>query len=138
MHFVCDVTYDSDYRLRITFEDGNIRLVDLKNHLDGKVFEPLKDLRLFRTAHLNQDLDTVVWDNGADMSPDFLYEIGVPLATGNQPTRHVAEAAESYTAKTATPEKPTTNCGPGGPRTSKAVSRNNENRDHVPEPQQSH
>jgi hypothetical protein len=93
MHYVSDVAYDSDYRLRITFEDGSIRLVDLKNHLDGKVFEPLKDLRHFRTAHLNQDLDTVVWDNGADMSPDFLYEIGLPLGSHNPPT-HLRVAEE--------------------------------------------
>ena len=97
MHFVCNVAYDSDYQLRITFEDGSVRLVDLKDHLDGKVFEPLKVLRHFRTAHLNQDLDTVVWDNGADMSPDFLYEIGVPLASNN-PSAHlrVAEPKAEY------------------------------------------
>jgi len=29
---------------------------------------------------LNTDLDTIVWDNGADMSPDFLSEISVPVA----------------------------------------------------------
>ncbi len=97
MHYVCDATYDSDYRLRITFEDGSIRLVDLKEHLDGKVFEPLKDLRLFRTAHRNQDLDTVVWDNGADMSPDFLYEIGLPLESHNPSTNLcVAEPKVEY------------------------------------------
>jgi len=97
MHFVCNVAYDSDYRLRISFEDDSIRLVDLKDHLDGRVFEPLKDLHCFRTAHLNPDLDTVVWDNGADMSPDFLYEIGLPLATGDQSTNlRVAESKAKY------------------------------------------
>ena len=92
MHCVCDVVYDSDYCLRLTFEDGSIRLVDLKDHLAGEVFEPLKDLRLFRTARLNSDLDTVVWENGSDMSPDFLYEISAPLSKEDQPAvRRVAE-----------------------------------------------
>jgi hypothetical protein len=44
------------------------------------VFEPLKDISNFKSVHLNSELDTIVWENGAGMSPDFLYEIGVPVA----------------------------------------------------------
>src|SRR5229473_2294673 len=74
MHFVKDVKYLSEYKLLLTFEDGSLRQVDLAPHLDGEVFEPLKDLSNFKSVHLNSDLDTIVWQNGADMSPDFLYE----------------------------------------------------------------
>jgi hypothetical protein len=28
----------------------------------------------------DEDLDTVVWENGADFSPDFLFEIGLPVS----------------------------------------------------------
>ena len=56
-------------KLRVGFEDGSVRLVDLAVELNGEIFERLKDLRAFRTARLNPDLDTVVWSNGADMSP---------------------------------------------------------------------
>jgi hypothetical protein len=80
MHFVRDVKYLSEYKLVLTFEDGSLRQVDLGPHLDGEVFEPLKEMSNFRSVHLNSDLDTIVWGNGADMSPDFLYEIGVPVA----------------------------------------------------------
>ena len=97
MHYVCGVEYESDYKLRLTFEDGSIRLVDLKHHLDGEVFAPLRDLRAFQTAHLNPDLDTVVRENGADMSPDFLYDIGVPM-TAQQPALCVAEPRGEYRA----------------------------------------
>ena len=79
MHWICGVEYESGYRLRLTFEDGGVRIVDLHDHLDGEMFEPLRDPKRFRTARLNSDLDTVVWENGADMSPDFLYKIGVPV-----------------------------------------------------------
>ena len=96
MHYVCEVEYDAEYRLRLTFEDGSVRLVDLKDHLDGEVFEPLKDLRVFRTARVNSDLDTVVWDNGADMSPDFLYNIGVLVKSQFQPACCVAEPRAVY------------------------------------------
>jgi len=70
----------SEYKLLLTFEDGSLRQVDLAPHLDGEVFEALKDMSSFKTVHLNSDLDTIVWNNGADMSPDFLYEIGIPVA----------------------------------------------------------
>jgi len=77
MHFVRDVTYVSDYKLLVTFEDGVIRLADLEPYLEGEMFEPLKDIDYFKTVRVNPDIDTIVWDNDADMSPDFLYEIGV-------------------------------------------------------------
>lgn len=79
MHYITEVNYESSYRLLLRFEDGRMRQVDLADYLAGEMFEPLRDDALFRTAHLNPDIDTVVWDNGADMSPDFLYEISVPV-----------------------------------------------------------
>jgi hypothetical protein len=94
MHYITDVEYDGGYRLRLYFEDKCWRLVDLEDHLDGPVFEPLRKLSEFRTARLNSDIDTVVWCNGADMSPDFLYEIGVPVEFS--PVLEVAEKSERY------------------------------------------
>jgi hypothetical protein len=76
MHFVKNVIYVSEYKLQLSFEDGTVRLVDLKPHLDGEIFEPLKEINYFKTVWVNPDLETIVWHNGADMSPDFLYEIG--------------------------------------------------------------
>lgn len=80
MHFVKDVKYVSGYKLLLTFEDGSVRLADLEPHLGGEVFEPLREINYFKSAKVNSDLETIVWGNGADMSPDFLYEIGVPIA----------------------------------------------------------
>lgn len=79
MHYVTDVAYAGEYKLRIQFEDDEIKLVDLASHLDGPVFEPLKNLSYFKSFQLNPDIDTVVWPNNADFSPDFLYCIGVPI-----------------------------------------------------------
>ena len=79
MHFVRDVSYVSEYKLLLSFEDGSVRLVDLERELEGEIFVPLKDINYFKTVRVNPDLDTIVWGNGADMSPDFLYEIGVAV-----------------------------------------------------------
>lgn len=74
MHFVKGVAYRSGYKLLITFEDGVQKSVDLEPHLEGD--KPLKDISYFKTVSVNPDLDTIVWNNNADFSPDFLYEIG--------------------------------------------------------------
>lgn len=85
MHLVKKAKYVSGYKVLVTFEDSSVRIVDLEAHLDGPVFEPLKDLTYFKTLKVNPDLDTIAWDNGADFSPDFLYGIGVPLADASTP-----------------------------------------------------
>lgn len=55
---------------------GQKKLVDLSSHLYGEIFEPLKEVSSFKKFKLNEDTDTIEWENGADMSPDFLYKIG--------------------------------------------------------------
>ena len=76
MHYVTDVSYLEDYKLRVFFEDGTSKVVDLQPYLDGPVFEPLKNPDFFRQVSVNPDIDTIVWPNDADFAPEFLYEIG--------------------------------------------------------------
>jgi len=76
MHFVKDVSYLTEYKLKLTFEDNIVKLVDLKPHLDGEIFKPLMNIDYFKNVRINPDIDTIVWSNEADFSPDFLYEIG--------------------------------------------------------------
>ena len=70
MHVVRDAKHIGGYELLLTFEDGTVRRVDLGPHLEGEVFEPLRDPRYFRTVRVHPELDTIVWENGADFSPD--------------------------------------------------------------------
>jgi len=70
------VTYLHDYQLRLEFDDGTTREVDLANELHGEVFDPLKDLHLFKQVYVNPDTNTIEWPNGADFAPEFLYRIG--------------------------------------------------------------
>jgi hypothetical protein len=99
MHFVTSVEQVTGYKLRLGIEDGSVGLVDLAAELNGEIFEPSKDLRVFQTARLNRDLDTVVWSNGADMSPDFLCEIGQPVTAKRRAVRHAAESRTRYRTK---------------------------------------
>ncbi len=67
---VTDVTYIADYKLQLTFNNGISAVVDLEGELYGEIFEPLKDLALFRQVYLTSR--TIEWPNGADFAPEFL------------------------------------------------------------------
>jgi len=73
---VTDVTWLEDYRLRLVFNDGVAKEVDLRDELYGEIFEPLKDTKFFRRVAVNPETNTIQWPNGADFAPEFLYEIG--------------------------------------------------------------
>ena len=66
--------YRSDYRIWLKFADGVEGEVDLEAELWGEVFEPLKDKTLFADFALDAELETIVWPNGADLAPEFLYQ----------------------------------------------------------------
>lgn len=66
--------YLNGYKLWIEFGDGKVGEIDLAKELWGPVFEPLRDLSVFRTFRVHHELETLSWPNGADFAPEFLYE----------------------------------------------------------------
>ncbi len=70
---VKDAKYLHGYVIWLKFNDGTKGEVDLKDELYGEVFEPLKEIEKFKTFIVDSELETIVWDNGADMAPEFLY-----------------------------------------------------------------
>ena len=66
--------YAGDYQIKVWFDDGHSGIIDMQNELWGEVFEPLKELSLFRSFKLDPELHTLVWPTGADLAPEFLYE----------------------------------------------------------------
>jgi hypothetical protein len=62
------------YFVALTFGDGAERVIDLEPMLWGPMFEPLlADYGLFRQVTIDHDAGTIVWPNGADISPRTLY-----------------------------------------------------------------
>ncbi|NUR78294.1 MAG: DUF2442 domain-containing protein [Thermoleophilia bacterium] len=62
------------FALRLSFDDGTVREIDLEADLWGPVFEPLRDdPQLFRQVRVDEELGTIVWPNGADLDPDVLH-----------------------------------------------------------------
>ena len=65
--------YVDGYRIEVSFNDGRKGIADLKDALRGPVFESLKDEAEFRRFVVDKELDTLVWANGADLAPEYIY-----------------------------------------------------------------
>jgi hypothetical protein len=71
-----------DHLLRLAFNDGTRKIVDVGRLLSGPIFEPLRDPAYFARAELDRVCGTVTWPNGADFAPEALHE----LAAVQEPT----------------------------------------------------
>jgi hypothetical protein len=71
---VKEAKYRHDYVIWLRFNDGAEGEIDLEGELHGEVFGPLRDKQLFERFKVDDELETVVWENGADLAPEFLYE----------------------------------------------------------------
>ncbi len=69
-----DAQHAGGYCIRLTFDDGASGVVDFEQELWGAVFEPLRDPERFKAFSLDEELKTVVWPNGADLAPEYLYQ----------------------------------------------------------------
>ncbi len=65
--------------MRIKFNNGVLKEVDLAEELHGEIFEPLRDLEFFSRVTVNPVTRPIEWPNGADFAPEFLYETGVEI-----------------------------------------------------------
>jgi hypothetical protein len=73
---VKEVKTIDEYKLLLTFENGEARLFDTHPYLSKGIFKELKDLSMFKSARIS--FDTVEWVNGANIDPEALYEYSIP------------------------------------------------------------
>ena len=70
---VTKAEYLDGYRVKLLFNNGETKIVDLSQSLNGSVFAPLKDIEYFKRFSIK--FNTIEWENGADFAPEYLYEI---------------------------------------------------------------
>jgi hypothetical protein len=74
MIWVTDAKPLADYRLWVRFSDGIEGEIDLKEFVNSDprpIVVALRDRENFSAIRV--EMDTVVWANGFDLAPEFLY-----------------------------------------------------------------
>lgn len=72
-YHVVEAKHVTGYTVWLRFRDGTQGEIDLGPELVGPVFEPLKSLEEFKRFRIHPEFHTLVWPNGADFAPEFLY-----------------------------------------------------------------
>jgi hypothetical protein len=65
-----------DYQIELVFNNKIKGVVDLKNTIftdTRDIFKELKDLNKFKKFKI--EFDTLSWENGLDLAPEFLYDL---------------------------------------------------------------
>ena len=70
------VTPLDDYRLMLTFGEGEKRLYDFKPNLNHRYYKELEDANLFKAVSINDG--EIEWATGQDFCPHTLYEGSEP------------------------------------------------------------
>ena len=68
---VIEARYISGFIVSARFDDGTEKSIDVSQWFKGPVFEPLKDLKLFKKFFIEGG--TLAWPNGVDIAPEALY-----------------------------------------------------------------
>jgi hypothetical protein len=68
---VVNVEVLPEYKLVLTFENGEVRLFNMLQYMDFKPYNKLKGSPLFRLAKV--EYGTVVWPGKIDIAPETLY-----------------------------------------------------------------
>ena len=73
-----EVYPETDYQLKIVFDNGEIKRFDVKPYIKGEWYGRLADQNYFRTV--KPDGFTVVWPDGQDLCPDELYHMATDFS----------------------------------------------------------
>jgi len=71
---VVDFEIVGPYTLRVAFNDGTEQVIDFRPVLEGALYAPLQDERVFKQVEIDPEVHTLVWPNGADFDPETLHD----------------------------------------------------------------
>jgi hypothetical protein len=61
------------FTLKIEFDDGTSQIIDFRPVLEGELYGPLQDPKMFSQVRIDPEVHTLVWPNGADFDPAILH-----------------------------------------------------------------
>jgi len=69
-----------DYKIKLRYETGEIKLFNVLPYITGKWYEELYNNDYFKTVHLISNGSGIEWGNGQDIAPHELYDMGVKIS----------------------------------------------------------
>ena len=69
---ITSVEDKGDYILSVVFDNGENGVLDMKPYLDFGVFKKIQDPDIFKSVRVT--FDTIAWETGADLAPEFVYK----------------------------------------------------------------
>lgn len=84
---VTNAAYEGEYRIRVAFSDGAAGCVDLEPLVTTdhrEIVRELADRERFR--RFSVAMDTIVWENGFDLAPEYLRQRMMPAPENSPPS----------------------------------------------------
>jgi hypothetical protein len=75
MVWVVNAKIIEGYKIEVTFNDGIDGIIDFQNIIENdnrEIIKELLDKNKFQTVKV--EYDTLVWENGVDFAPEYLYD----------------------------------------------------------------
>ena len=69
---VIKVIYKDNYHVYVEFDNNERGILNMEPYLNFGVFSQIKDLNLFSKVRVS--FDTIEWENGIDLDPQFVYD----------------------------------------------------------------
>ena len=66
----------AEYRVLLEFEDGTVRLLDVKPWMDGEWYIHLRDKKYFSQVRPHSLSGAIMWPEGQDIAPEDILEFG--------------------------------------------------------------
>ncbi len=67
-----------DYKIYLKFNTGEEKIYDMRELIENhKVYCRLKDKKYFQKVKIRKD--TVMWENGEDVAPEYLYHDSISI-----------------------------------------------------------
>ena len=76
---ITDVEPLNDYKLMLSYETGEVKIFNVLPYISGTWYEELFNNNYFKTVHLVSNGYGIEWENGQDIAPHELYDMGIEI-----------------------------------------------------------
>jgi hypothetical protein len=76
---ITNVEVVENYKIRLNYETGEIKLFDVLPYIAGTWYKELYDDRYFKKVHIISNGKGIEWEHGQDIAPHELYDMSISV-----------------------------------------------------------